>query len=771
MKSFTSLLFLALSFAWMQAQCNTEPIDRAGWSIHSFDTQEANGEGQNNGRAIHAIDNNLNTYWHSRWQNFTPSYPHFIAVDMGAVEPLNGLSIVSRADGNSAKPRAYNLYLSTDGENWGPVQSAGNFSYPNPNGSGQTASITFMPVNARYFKIEILSNYSNDPHIAIAEIYANRVTGGGDCEPTGQNNQVLNVTDIEQVYADDAPFTIDAVSNSGLPLTYTVISGPATISGNQVTLTGEGGTLVIGITQEGNSEYYPLDYQMTITVINTDTIAPSVHTRITEEYPVEMNQLMPYPLYAYANITEEEVLSIANIEFLVNGVAIETEFENSHAVAWWTPAEFGTHTILIRAIGSNGMSSEITRTLNVTQPTGDRYETTIDNGIIDFGTMGVQWYYGTFTMPQFVGTYDHIKADWIVTCPNVPGGCDDWDRLAFVQIKNPQGQWIELIRYITPYGIACSHDLDVTDYESVLQGEVEFRVYIDTWGTGGWQFTLNLDYQLGTPEYAYTAIQELWQGYYQFGDPANLQPMPVRTIIAPDNAEETQMRVVTTGHGWGQNNTSNAAEFYYATHHFRINGVNTFTQALRQSCNPNPDGCNGQFGTWYHDRAGWCPGAIAPPYMYDLTPHTQNPFQLEYIFHPTYQDYCHPNNPNCVSGQTCPNCNDGYNPHYRIGGYMIHKSNVVMGQLSVDEVARTENVIAVLPNPNNGIFRMSMTEEAGPMVVQVFDASGKSVYLRHFQNREQFVTHTFHMSHVPAGVYYVRVQNEKDVIFTKMIKK
>jgi len=39
-------------------------------------------------------------------------------------------------------------------------------------------------------------------------------------------------------------------------------------------------------------------------------------------------------------------------------------------------------------------------------------------------------------------------------------------------------------------------------------------------------------------------------------------------------------RVVTTGHGWGSNNTGNTAEFYHATHKLKVNNGNAFTQDL-----------------------------------------------------------------------------------------------------------------------------------------------------------------------------------------------
>jgi hypothetical protein len=52
----------------------------------------------------------------------------------------------------------------------------------------------------------------------------------------------------------DAPFALNATASSGLPVSYRVTSGPATISGNIVTLTGVG-SVWITASQAGN-EYY-----------------------------------------------------------------------------------------------------------------------------------------------------------------------------------------------------------------------------------------------------------------------------------------------------------------------------------------------------------------------------------------------------------------------------------------------------------------------------------------------------------------------------------
>ncbi len=63
-------------------------------------------------------------------------------------------------------------------------------------------------------------------------------------------------TPIGQKFYGDAPFSvIEPSATSGLTVTLSVKSGPATISGNMVTLTG-GGTVVLAANQSGDANYH-----------------------------------------------------------------------------------------------------------------------------------------------------------------------------------------------------------------------------------------------------------------------------------------------------------------------------------------------------------------------------------------------------------------------------------------------------------------------------------------------------------------------------------
>ncbi len=68
------------------------------------------------------------------------------------------------------------------------------------------------------------------------------------------SSQFITFASIPDHNTTDAPFTVSAIASSGLAVQFSILSGPATMAGNLVTLTGAG-TINIGATQLGNSVY------------------------------------------------------------------------------------------------------------------------------------------------------------------------------------------------------------------------------------------------------------------------------------------------------------------------------------------------------------------------------------------------------------------------------------------------------------------------------------------------------------------------------------
>src|SRR5690606_19252800 len=67
-------------------------------------------------------------------------------------------------------------------------------------------------------------------------------------------SQTITIESIADKLITDAPFEVTASSSASLELTYEV-SGPATIDGNMITLSGETGEVTVTVSQAGNENY------------------------------------------------------------------------------------------------------------------------------------------------------------------------------------------------------------------------------------------------------------------------------------------------------------------------------------------------------------------------------------------------------------------------------------------------------------------------------------------------------------------------------------
>jgi hypothetical protein len=136
---------------------NYPNYDRTNWQVIDYSSQESSGEGPNNGRAIFAIDGDVNTYWHSKWTGTAAVPPHYITIDMGAVNVMHGLSFVGRQSTANGKPNEVNVQISTDNVTWA---NAGTFNLLN----NTSLQKQFLPLgfnkSARYFKVIVNSAYS-----------------------------------------------------------------------------------------------------------------------------------------------------------------------------------------------------------------------------------------------------------------------------------------------------------------------------------------------------------------------------------------------------------------------------------------------------------------------------------------------------------------------------------------------------------------------------------------------------------------------------------
>ncbi|MEN8186070.1 MAG: DUF3472 domain-containing protein [Bacteroidota bacterium] len=138
--------------------------DRSGWSIEAYSTQEDQGGEGTTGRAKDILDGDLDTYWHSCWSGCTAAPPHYIIVDMGQSQKVDGFRFNQRQS-LSRSVKSIELQISDDNSNW---ESLEDFNLQNTI-HNQDIDLDY-PKEFRYFKFIVKSAYDGTDHAAIAEI-------------------------------------------------------------------------------------------------------------------------------------------------------------------------------------------------------------------------------------------------------------------------------------------------------------------------------------------------------------------------------------------------------------------------------------------------------------------------------------------------------------------------------------------------------------------------------------------------------------------------
>lgn len=586
--------------------------------------------------------------------------------------------------------------------------------------------------------------------------------------PAGLASQFIDFESISDQLIDAAPIQLKATATSGLPVSFELMEGPATIDGDILTLTGEAGIVKVKAVQEGNdTEWQPApSVTRTFEVVDPDAYTPEITIRRpydgTKVYVSDFESPIILVLSAY--VEHGDAIKFESVTCDINGETVEmmTSYpddpSNGYWYAPWIPSTEGIHNLSATIVQSGGKTTTASSTFEVSKniDPADK-DFSIMNGELHI-TPSQQTNYGEYVFPTHVGCFNDITMHYFHNCI---GTCDDYDRVGYCRVKNYRGEWVELYRYVTPFGKECDDVLNVTDYTSVLQGLVEFEMFFQTWNGDGYNPTINFTYTEGQPEYRYVDMNELWFGIYDFGDYANKQPVPRVDYFFPEGTEKANLKLISTGHNWssgtnGAYNTDNAAEFYEANNSIYLNSSKAYDQHLWRQCSPNPAGCQPQSGTWYHARSGWCPGSIAMVWDYDLSDYINDgSVNIFYEFDPDYLDECHPNYPDCVEDNTyCVNCAAADNPILRVSGKVVSYSNDVNTITEVPTLIDHNDPfeLVLTPNPADDILKLSSNYDKGKLSVHILNIHGMEVRNFVFSGST-----TIDISDLAPGMYFVNV--------------
>ncbi len=142
-------------------------INKSQWKIHDFSTDEPEEGGQASplGYISAVIDNDISTFWHSRWTQEVP-YPHWFEVDMGQEWTITSF-VCFRRQGDGRGQTECKFFTSLDGENW---DEQGTFDVNSGDDAGQTFTMSAYP-RARYFRYEATKGNSWFAFLAEIDAY------------------------------------------------------------------------------------------------------------------------------------------------------------------------------------------------------------------------------------------------------------------------------------------------------------------------------------------------------------------------------------------------------------------------------------------------------------------------------------------------------------------------------------------------------------------------------------------------------------------------
>jgi len=135
------------------ADCNIPLlINKRGWKVLSSDSEHAPDY-----TAQMAIDNDVQTFWHTQFEPKELPYPHEIVVDMGVESILHTFEYVPRQGSSHPRIKDYRLFISTDGKTWGEPVLEGTLK-----DSEDVQNFDIKHIKARYFKFQGLSGYTRN---------------------------------------------------------------------------------------------------------------------------------------------------------------------------------------------------------------------------------------------------------------------------------------------------------------------------------------------------------------------------------------------------------------------------------------------------------------------------------------------------------------------------------------------------------------------------------------------------------------------------------
>lgn len=163
---------------------------------------------------------------------------------------------------------ASELWLSTNENPANKIRIANILSWSNPREwnkfPSQKSVQIYLQSGQRYYVEAVHKEGGGGDNLSVAwqlpsgameaPIPGSRLIPYSVSDPVAKVNQSISFASIPAKTLGVAPFNINATATSGLPVSFHIVSGPATVAANVVTLTGVG-SVVVEASQNGNPAY------------------------------------------------------------------------------------------------------------------------------------------------------------------------------------------------------------------------------------------------------------------------------------------------------------------------------------------------------------------------------------------------------------------------------------------------------------------------------------------------------------------------------------
>lgn len=123
-----------------------------------------------------------------------------------------------------------------------------------------------------------------------------------------------------------------------------------------------------------------------------------------------------------------------------------------------------------------------------------------------------------------------------------------------------------------------------------------------------------------------------------------------------------------------------------------------------------------------------------------------------------------------ISGETnqsfTPSVNGNYAVEITVSGCTETSSCTVVNSVNIGEIS-TDN-LTIFPNPGNGIYTISMADSQDNIHIKMYTTEGKTILQRNNLSGKNI---TIDISAHPEGVYLLELDNQKSVVYSRIVKQ